>query len=68
MIQSALIECPKCKASKEETMPLYFRQMYYACSACGHQVEVGEEDCCVFCAFSNVICPSGQEKRDCCSG
>ena len=67
MMDQAVITCPYCKVSKEELMPARYRVDSYLCTACGKMLTPESGECCVFCAFSNTICPPQQEKRNCCS-
>gem|GEM_PF-2736561 len=58
--------CPACGAVKLETMPACGLQMEYDCAACGVRSVPRTGDCCVYCSYSDIICPTQQGKRDCC--
>lgn len=61
------ITCPKCGYQKEETMPEDACQFFYECENCKTVLRPNEGDCCVYCSYGNVACPSIQENRkDCC--
>ena len=68
MILEAILTCPKCAHRKEETMPERYLEVSYVCEKCHAILKPKDGDDCVFCSYSNTICPEQQEKRDCCSG
>ena len=68
MLLEATLTCPHCGFSKEETMPTAYSESDYTCTKCRTKLKPKAGDCCVFCSYSNTICPPQQEKRDCCSG
>ena len=62
----SILTCPKCRFSKLETMPTDACQFFYQCSSCGALLRPTVGDCCVFCSYGSVACPSIQQQRDCC--
>lgn len=60
------ITCPKCGFSKEETMPTESCQFFYECESCKTVLKPKKGDCCVYCSYGSVRCPSIQQKKDCC--
>lgn len=60
------ITCPKCAYKKEETMPEDACQFFYECENCKEVVKPQKGDCCVYCSYGNVKCPSKQEGLNCC--
>lgn len=60
------ITCPKCSFHKEEEMPTTACQFFYECENCNQLLKPIEGDCCVFCTYGTVPCPSIQESTDCC--
>ena len=68
MLLEAKILCPHCGFSKEETMPTAYSEDRYECTRCHAILKPKKGECCVFCSYSNTVCPPVQEKRDCCSG
>ncbi len=57
------ITCPACGTSKTETMPTDACQFFYKCTGCGTILRPKPGDCCVFCSYGSVPCPSVQEAR-----
>lgn len=60
------IVCPQCGHRKEEEMPTDACQFFYECENCNTIVKPKEGDCCVFCSYGTMPCPSIQEKNNCC--
>jgi len=60
------ITCPECGHKKEETMPTDACQFFYECKNCKKVLRPLDGDCCVYCSYGSVACPSIQEKKDCC--
>ncbi|HOK51309.1 MAG: GDCCVxC domain-containing (seleno)protein [Bacteroidales bacterium] len=69
MIQlQSLITCPHCGFSKLETMPTDTCVFFYECTNCKQVLRPRQGDCCVFCSYGSVKCPSKQEGHGtCCS-
>jgi len=61
------ITCPNCGFAKEETMPTDACQYFYECSNCKNILKPRKGDCCVFCSYGTVKCPSIQMEQSCCS-
>jgi rubredoxin len=57
----SVITCPECGFAKEETMPVDSCQFLYRCTNCGKVLRPKSGDCCVFCSYGSVRCPSQQE-------
>ena len=64
---SSTITCPKCGHSQNENMPTDSCQWFYACTSCGEVLNPLQGDCCVFCSYGTVPCPSIQQGDSCCS-
>ena len=60
MIIEATITCPACGASAFESMPTNACQFFYTCSVCATQLKPLAGDCCVFCSYSDQLCPPKQ--------
>ena len=63
------IRCPRCGGESEEVMPTNACQFFYQCTHCGEVLRPRSGDCCVFCSYGTVVCPSkqlGGPERDCC--
>lgn len=58
-LQSA-ITCPKCNYSAIELLPTEICLLKYTCSNCNEILFPKEGDCCVFCTYGTVKCPSMQ--------
>ncbi|MGD9563852.1 MAG: GDCCVxC domain-containing (seleno)protein [Pyrinomonadaceae bacterium] len=56
----SIVTCPNCKFEKTETMPHEYCQFFYECESCKEILRPAEGDCCVFCSFGSVSCPSMQ--------
>ena len=54
------ITCPHCGAKRIETMPTDACQFFYECAGCGALLRPKPGDCCVFCSYGTVPCPSRQ--------
>jgi hypothetical protein len=60
------ITCPICGYEKEETMPTDTCQFFYECENCKTVLRPKKGDCCVFCSYGTVKCPSKQTGEECC--
>jgi len=60
------ITCPNCGHKKVEEMPTDACQFFYECENCKKVLRPNEGDCCVYCSFGSVKCPSIQQKENCC--
>lgn len=54
------ITCPVCGHSNPETMPEDYCLIQYECPNCRHVLHPQAGDCCVFCSYGDVDCPSKQ--------
>ena len=59
VLESVLI-CPHCGFAKREIMPTDACQFYYECGKCKSVLRPNPGDCCVFCSFGSIKCPSMQ--------
>jgi hypothetical protein len=53
------IVCPACGHRESEIIPEDACQYFYKCNA-------NKGDCCVFCSYGDVKCPSAQGNAGCC--
>jgi len=60
VIFESVITCPECGFAKQETMPTGACQFYYDCLGCKALLRPKLGDCCVFCSYGSVKCPSVQ--------
>lgn len=58
------ITCPFCGKKQEEEMPIDACQYFYTCKSCKKTLKPNKGDCCVFCSFGSVKCPSKQEDKN----
>ena len=61
LILESTITCPKCGYQKEETMSTDACQWFYECESCKTLLKPLHGDCCVFCSYGDVKCPSMQK-------
>jgi hypothetical protein len=60
---AATIICPECGATNGEAMPENACQYFYTCPSCGTTLRPLEGDCCVFCSYSDQLCPPKQAEQ-----
>lgn len=60
LIFQSVITCPHCGNSKKETMPHDSCQFFYECESCKTVLKPNAGDCCVYCSFGTIKCPSVQ--------
>lgn len=65
IILQSVITCPECGFKKEETMPTDNCQFFYECTNCHILIKPKSGDCCVYCSYGTVKCPSIQESGKC---
>jgi hypothetical protein len=63
MTEDSVITCPHCRHQATERMPVDACQFFYECKGCGEKLRPLPGDCCVFCSYGSVPCPSIQEAR-----
>jgi hypothetical protein len=59
------ITCPACGFATTETMPTDACQVRYPCQWCGEVLKPKAGDCCVYCSYGTVPCPSIQSEQAC---
>ena len=65
MIAESTLTCPECGHRKKEVMPTDSCQWFYECAKCHTLLKPQEGDCCVFCSYGDVPCPSIQKGKKC---
>lgn len=60
----SVVHCPQCGAERAETMPAEYCQIRYTCPQCGTEWRPKQGDCCIFCSYGSMPCPSKQEERN----
>jgi len=58
--QRSKLTCPQCGYEKAEIMPTNACQWFYECEQCHTVLKPKQGDCCVFCSYGSVACPSIQ--------
>ncbi len=66
IITKSTITCPVCGFAREEEMPTDACQFFYECTNCKALLKPKPGDCCVFCSYGTVPCPSIQKGKGCC--
>ena len=64
VVRESSLTCPACGHTKTETMPADACQFFYECAGCHTVLRPKSGDCCVFCSYGSVKCPSMQLKSD----
>lgn len=57
---NSTITCPKCGYKKTEIMPTDACQFFYECENCKTTLQPKQGDCCVYCTYGTIKCPSKQ--------
>ena len=60
---TSTITCPVCGHQSVETMPTDCCQYLYDCVGCGARLKPEQGDCCVYCSYGSMPCPSIQKER-----
>jgi hypothetical protein len=66
IVMTSVLSCPHCGFQKEETMPTDACQFFYQCTHCKLVLRPKPGDCCVYCSFGTVRCPSKQKGNESC--
>jgi len=61
----SILTCPVCDFRKQETMPIDSCLWYYECTNCHSLLTPKQGDCCIFCSYGTVKCPSMQMNTCC---
>ena len=61
VITNATWKCPECKTEQSTVMPTDACQFFYECNHCHAVLRPQPGDCCVFCTYADVKCPSMQD-------
>ena len=62
ILVKSTLTCPKCHHQKVEQMPISACQYFYKCDNCNQLLKPMQGDCCVFCSYGTVPCPSIQAR------
>jgi hypothetical protein len=63
IVLESVLTCPYCGFAQRETMSTDTCQFFYECRHCQMLLRPQPGDCCVFCSFGSVPCPSIQKQR-----
>ena len=63
IILESTIICTACGHKEQETMSADSCQFFYQCKNCGTVLKPKPGDCCVYCSYGSVPCPSIQETK-----
>jgi len=66
VITTATLTCPECGTTRLEEMPTNACRFFYICPTCSAQLRPLAGDCCVFCSYSDQLCPPKQTGQPCC--
>ena len=55
-----VVTCPNCSQEHREQMPMYSVVKEFKCRRCGNPMEVGADECCIFCVYGSRRCLSAQ--------
>jgi hypothetical protein len=59
-VAESTLTCPECSHVKTQTMPVDACQWLYECEYCHAVLRPKPGDCCVYCSYGSVPCPSVQ--------
>lgn len=62
----SVLTCPHCGHTKSERMPVDACVYFYECEMCKSILRPMKGDCCVFCSYGTIKCPSIQMNKNCC--
>ena len=62
-VLDSVLTCPHCGHTKREAMPVDACQFFYECENCKTLLRPRPGDCCVFCSYGSVPCPTVQAQR-----
>jgi hypothetical protein len=65
VIFESTLTCPYCGHTQTEQMPQDQRQFFLECVACHAMLRPKPGDCCEFCSFGSIKCPSIQVTDSC---
>ncbi|HET8764401.1 MAG TPA: GDCCVxC domain-containing (seleno)protein [Rhodanobacter sp.] len=62
-VRASTLTCPRCGHASRQAMPTDACQWFWECPACHEVLRPKPGDCCVFCSYGDVPCPSVQQRR-----
>ncbi|MES2358293.1 MAG: GDCCVxC domain-containing (seleno)protein [Gemmatimonadota bacterium] len=65
---TSVLTCPECAYAETLEMPTDACVFFHECAGCGTVLHPKAGDCCVYCSYGSVPCPSIQTgMTDCCN-
>jgi YHS domain-containing protein len=64
VVLQSLVTCPNCGNQAQETMPTDACLFFYECPGCHAILRPRSGDCCVFCSYGSIPCPSAQTQEE----
>lgn len=64
MTWESVITCPSCGHQHAEQMPRYAVKAIYECVQCKTVLTTKEGECCIYCVYGSVPCPSKQREKE----
>ena len=65
---TSVLTCPECSYAETLQMPTDACVFFHECASCGTVLRPKSGDCCVYCSYGSVPCPSIQMgMNDCCN-
>ena len=62
VLLESTLTCPECGHAEAERMSTDACQWFYECKQCHAVLRPKPGDCCVYCSFGTVACPSVQSR------
>ncbi|MGS0973283.1 MAG: GDCCVxC domain-containing (seleno)protein [Candidatus Izemoplasmataceae bacterium] len=62
--KNCTMTCPICGIQERLEMPEDYCMYFYICKNCGEMITPKPGDCCVFCSYGSVPCPSIQGAQE----
>jgi hypothetical protein len=62
MVLQTTLTCPSCGARSDELMSTGECVHFYTCKGCAKVLKPIFGDCCVFCSYATVMCPTEQRR------
>jgi len=66
VILESRLTCPVCGSVSIEVMPTDACVFFHECAGCHTRLKPRPGDCCVFCSYGSVKCPTVQQSTSCC--
>ncbi|HWG35043.1 MAG TPA: GDCCVxC domain-containing (seleno)protein [Gemmatimonadaceae bacterium] len=60
MQTTTVLTCPECGRTETLEMPTDACVIFHECAGCGRVLRPRKGDCCVYCSYGSVRCPSRQ--------